>query len=134
MQKINLFTPFHFRSWGNMDNFTERHKEKMVDAFVSKGVYGACMVTSTLLVNRLQVGKVIEGYLVFDDMKSYLRHYWCSIDGVNSIFKGCLSQIPPIGYQYVREMNKVEVKELEAGFRCYASKPKAYWKKAVQGQ
>ena len=79
MQKINWFTPSHFRSWGNMDNSTERHKEKTVDAFVSKGVYGACLITSTLLVHRSQLGKVIEGYLVFDDMKSYLRHYWCSI-------------------------------------------------------
>ena len=122
-----------------MDNSTERHKEKIVDAFVSKYVFGGCLITSTLLVHRLQVGKVIEGYLVFDDMKSNLRHYWCSIDGVNHelgsiinkrIFKGCLSQISPLGYQHVSEMNKVELKELETGFRCYAIKPKAYWKKA----
>ena len=76
MQKINWFTPFHFHSWANMDNSTERHKEKVVDVFVSKDVYGACLITSTLLVHRLQGGKMIEGYLVFDDMKSYLRHYF----------------------------------------------------------
>ena len=58
-----------------MDNSTERHKEKIFNAFVSKCVYGACLITSTLLVHRLQVGKAIEGYLVFDDMKSYLHHY-----------------------------------------------------------
>ena len=46
-----------------MDNSTERHKEKIVDAFVSRSVYGACLVTSTLLVHHLQTGKVIEGYL-----------------------------------------------------------------------
>ena len=47
---------------------------------------------------------MIEGYLVFDDMKSYLHHYWCSIGEVNrdlgsiinkqlgnSIFRCCLS-------------------------------------------
>ena len=67
-----------------MDNSTERHKEKIVDAFVSKGVYGACLITSILLVHRLQTGKVIEGSLVFDDMKSYLRYYWYSIDEVNN--------------------------------------------------
>ena len=124
-----------------MDNSTERHKENIVDAFVSRGVYGDCLVASTLLIHRLQVGKVIEGYLVFDDMKSYLRHYWCSIDEVNhdlastikkrlgnSIFEGRLSQIPPIGYQYVSEMNELELKDLEAGFRRYTTKPNAYWK------
>ena len=70
---------------------------------------------------------MIEGYLVFDELKLYLHHYWCSIDEVNhdlgsninkrlgnSIFKVC--QISPIGYQYVSEMNKMELKELEAGF------------------
>ena len=70
-------------------------------------MHGACLVTSTLLAHRLQIGKVIEGYLVFDDMRSYLRHYWCNVDGVNhdigslinkwlgiSIFKGRLSQMP----------------------------------------
>ena len=36
-----------------MDNSTNRHKEKIVDAFVSGGVYGACLVTSTLLIHRL---------------------------------------------------------------------------------
>ena len=87
-----------------MDNSIEKHTESIVDDFVSRDVYGACLVTSTLLAHRLQIGKVIEGYLVFDDMRSYLRHYWCSVDGVNhdlgslinkqlgiSIFKGRLS-------------------------------------------
>ena len=86
---------------------------------------------------------MILGYLVFDDMKSYLRYYWCSIDALihdlgsiinkrfgNRIFRGRLSQIPTIGYQYVSEMNKMELKELEARFRRYTTKPKAYWKKA----
>ena len=129
----------HFCSWGNMDNSTKRQKEKIVDAFVSRGVSGVCLVTSKLLITRLQAGKVIEGYLVFVDMK--LRHYWCSIDEANhdlvstinirlgtNIFKGRLSQIPSNDYQYVSEMNKVELKEFEAGFRCYTTK--AYCKNA----
>ena len=67
-----------------MDNSTEGHKEKKtVDHFVSRGVYGTCLVTSTFLIHRLLAGKVIEGYLLFDDMKSYLCHYWYSIDEVN---------------------------------------------------
>ena len=53
----------------------ERIKKKMVDTFVSRGVSGAYLVISTLLIHRLQAGYVIEGYLVFDDMRSYLRHY-----------------------------------------------------------
>ena len=118
-----------------MDNSTEKHEEKIIDAFVSRGVYGACLVTSTLLIHRLQAGEVIEGYLAFDDMKSYLHHYWCSIGEVNhdlgsiinkqlrnSLFKGRLSQIPPIGNQYVSGMNEMELKELEAGFRRYTTK------------
>ena len=117
-----------------MDNSTKRHREKIVDAFVSRGVYGVCLVTSKLLIHRLQAGKVIEGYLVYVDMK--LPHYWCSIHEVNhddeydlgSIIN--ISQIPPIGYQYVSEMNEMELKELEAGFRRFTTKSIAYWKKA----
>ena len=56
-----------------MDNSTENHKETVVDDFVSRGVRGAYRVTLTLLIHRLQTGKVIEGYIVFDDMRSYLR-------------------------------------------------------------
>ena len=71
---------------------------------------------------------------------------WCNNDVVNhdigsninkrletNIFKGRLSQIPPNDYQYVSEMNKVELKKLEAGFRCYTTKPKAYWKRHRDG-
>ena len=115
----------------------ERIEKKKVDTFVSRRVSGACLVTSILLIHRLQAGNVIEGYLVFDDMRSYMRHYWCSIDGVNhdlgsiintglgnSIFKGRLSQIPPTGYHYVSEM---ELAELEVGFRPYTTHPSTYW-------
>ena len=106
-------------------------------------MHGACLVTSTLLVHRLQIGKVIEGYLVFDAMRSYLRHYWCSVDGVNHdlgslinkrlgicVFKDPLSQMPPVGYQNMSKMDEMELKELEAGFRCYTVNPKVYWKRA----
>ena len=91
-----------------MNNSTERHEEKIVDAFVLKGVYGTCLITSTLLFHRLQTGNVIEGYLVFDDVKSNLRHYWCSIDEVN------------------HDLCSI----IEAGFRQYTTKSKIYWKKA----
>ena len=48
----------------------ERIKKKIVDTFVSRRVRGACLVTSTLLIHRLQAGNMIEWYLVFDDMRS----------------------------------------------------------------
>ena len=66
-----------------MNNSIEKHTESIVNAFVSRKVCGACLVTSTLLAHRLHIGEVIGGYLVFDDMRSYLRHYWCSVDGVD---------------------------------------------------
>ena len=106
-------------------------------------MHGACLVTSTLLAHRLQTGEVNEGSLVFDDMRSYLYHYWYSIDDVNhdlgslinkwlgiSIFKGRLSQIPPIGYQNMSKMNEMELQELGVGFRHYTVNPKTYWKRA----
>ena len=126
-----------------MDNSVEKYTEKIVNVFVSRGVHGACLVTSTLLAHRLQTGEVNKGYLVFNDIRSYLRHYWYSIDGVNhdlgslinkrlgiNIFKGRISQIPPIGYQNMSKMNEMLLKELEVGFRCYTVNPKAYWKRA----
>ena len=126
-----------------MENSTERHQEKIVDAFVSKVVYGACLVTTTLLIHRSRAGKVIEGYLVFDDMKSYLCHYWCSIDEINrdlgsiinkrlgnNIFEGCLLQIPPIGYQYVSKMDK---KSLRLDFAATQPKLKSIGKRHRDG-
>ena len=68
---------------------------------------------------------------------------WCSVYGVNHDlgslinkrlgiinFKGRLSQMPPVGYQDMSKMNEMELKELEAGFRCYTINPKVYWKRA----
>ena len=128
-----------------MDNSTERYKEKIVGVFGSRGAYGACLVTSTLL--RLQAEKVIDGYLEFHDMRSYFRHYLWNNDGINhdilsiinkrlgiSIFKGRISQIPPIDSQNVSEMDQMELKELEAGFRrCTTNSKRTEMDSSIEG-
>ena len=51
----------------------------VVDIFVTRKMFGVCLLGSALLVHRLHKGKVIEGYEVFED-KTYIRHYWVRIN------------------------------------------------------
>ena len=52
-----------------------------VTDFVSRKCDGACLVSSAILLKRVGYGELIQGYLINDVMKYYVRHYWCRIDG-----------------------------------------------------
>ena len=53
---------------------------EIINDFVSRKITAACLVSSAILVHRLKDGGVVEGYLLNDTMKYYLRHYWCRIN------------------------------------------------------
>ena len=57
--------------------------EWVVEQFVSRRRYGVCQVSSALLVHRIDSGEVIEGFLIFDDDKEFVRHYWTRVNGMN---------------------------------------------------
>ena len=116
--------------------------EDVVRVFVEKSKYGVCLVASALLrhhVNR--AGMIIEGYLIFDQMKCYVRHYWFRINGkdydVGSIINTSLniyvpssrlSEVPPSNYTYASMLDENELMELEKGYMLYLTNPKRFWK------
>ena len=117
-----------------------------INDFVSRKITAACLVSSAILVHRLKGGGVVEGYLINDRMKYYVRHYWCRINErdydvgtiINTILmpdvfrklgKRRLSQTPPPdGYKYVSIINPHELKKLEDGYILYSNNPKVFWK------
>ena len=58
----------------------EEKFHETVNDFVTRKVMAACLVSSALLVHRSKVGLVVEGYLINDNFKYYVRHYWCRIN------------------------------------------------------
>ena len=125
-------------------NVNKKFHETIND-FVSRKITSACLVSSALLVHRSKVGSVVEGYLINDEMKYYVRHYWCCIneqdydagtvinmllipDVFQKLGKRRLSQTPPNGYKYISIINLRELKKLEEGYRLYFNNPKVFWK------
>ena len=116
--------------------------EDVVRVFVEKDRYGVCLVASALLRHRLNgTGMIIEGYLIFDQMKFYVRHYWFRINdkdydvgtainvGLNiHVPPSRLSEVPPLNYTYASMFDKNELMELEKGYMLYLTKPKKFWK------
>ena len=116
-----------------------------INDFVSRNLIGTCLVSSALLLHRLKVGCVVEGYLINDILKCYERHYWYCVNEkdydvgsvVNTILmsrklgKRRRSQTPPPdGYIYLSVMNPHELEKLEEGYRLYSRNLKAFWKKS----
>lgn len=117
-----------------------------VNDFVSRKITAACLVSSALLVHRSKTGAVVEGYLINDEMKYYIRHYWCCInekdydagsiinmllipDVFQKLGKRRLSQTPPPnGYRYLSITNLHRLKNLEEGYRLYSNNRKIFWK------
>ena len=131
--------------WSKL-HVSEKFHETIKD-FVSRKILGACLVSSAVLVHRLKMGEIIEGYLINDKMKYYVRHYWCRINEkdydvgavINMILmpdisrklgKRRRSQTAPEGYKYVSSMNVNELEILEEGFQLYSENPKVFWKKS----
>ena len=125
---------------------SEKFHETVKD-FVSRKIVAACLVSSAVLVHRLKMGEVIEGYLINDKMKYYVRHYWYRINEqdydvgavINMILMPDLfrklgkrrrSQTAPAGYKYVSSTNENELEKLEEGFQLYSKNPKVFWKKS----
>ena len=118
--------------------------EDVVCRFVVRRKYGVCLVASALLRHRLgNDGEVIQGYLIFDTIQCYVRHYWFRIDGkdydIGTIINtrlniGCpptrLSQAAPSQscYKYVSAIDQEELTVLEEGYQLYYTKPKKFWK------
>ena len=125
-------------------NVNKKFHETIND-FVSRKITAACLVSSALLVHRSKAGSVVEGYLINDEMKYYVRHYWCCIneqdydvgsvinmllipDVFQKLGKRRLSQTPPNGYRYLSITNLRRLKKLEEGYRLYSNNPKVFWK------
>ena len=124
--------------------------QEIVKKFILKRCIGNCLCSSAMMVHKLGKGEVCEGYLVFDEYQSYIRHYWVRIDmhdyDVGSIInfyllpiaailrgKTRLTDIPPDGYEnksIVDETEQLKLKELEKSYCLYVAKPKQYWKRA----
>ena len=117
-----------------------------INDFVSRKLVAACLVSSALLVHRSKAGNVVEGYLINDEMRYYVRHYWCCINGkdydagtvINMILMPSVFQKlgkrrrsqtpPPEGYEYISNTNLQELKSLEDGYSLYRKNPKIFWK------
>jgi len=125
-------------------NVNKKFHETIND-FVSRKITTACLVSSALLVHRSKAGNVVEGYLINDEMKYYVRHYWCCINGqdydvgsvINMVLmpdvfqklgKRRLSQTPPEGYEYISSTTLQVLKRLEDGYSLYYNNPKVFWK------
>ena len=118
--------------------------KKVIDIFITRKKYGVCLLSSTLLVNRLGEGKVIEGYQIIERNKIYIRHYWVSINDrdidlgseINRRLElpdsftptRLTEEIPGKDYFYASEIDLEELSELEYGYHLYLNKPKCYWK------
>jgi hypothetical protein len=59
-----------------MDRETCEAIERIVSHFVKRGWGSACLAGSALLVESLGEGTLVSGYLVNDEFRSYLRHFW----------------------------------------------------------
>ena len=117
-----------------------------VTDFVSRKCDGACLVSSAILLKRVGYGELIQGYLINDEIKYYVRHYWCRIDGKDYdagtlvililrretlkclVGKQRRSTTAPIGYNYISSMDPYDLKKLEEGYQLYTRKPKKFWK------
>ena len=115
--------------------------EYLVDKFVSKKRFGVCLISSALLVHRLERGDLVEGYLIFDSHRCYVRHYWCLIGGkdydagtiISARLKipslpSRLSQVAPENYTYMSTLDQEELTELEKGYQLYLSNRRKFWK------
>ena len=115
--------------------------EYVVEKFVSRKRFGVCFISSALLVHRLGKGDLVEGYLIFDSHRCYVRHYWCLIDGkdydagtiISTSLKimqlpSRLSQTRPENYTYISSLNQKELTELEDGYRLYLTNRRKFWK------
>ena len=118
--------------------------ENVIDIFVARNRFGVCLLSSTLLVNRLREGNVIEGYQLFEREKTYIRHYWVRINNqdvdpgteINQrlqlphapIPTRITEEKPGDDYFYASGLNLEELEELENGYRLYQESPKRYWK------
>ena len=122
----------------------EAELDNVVCIFVGRKKYGVCLIASALLRHCLDNnGEVIQGYLIFDSVQCYVRHYWFHIEGkdydigtiINSRLNiGCLpsrlSQTAPSQtcYKYVSAIDQEELTNLEEGYQLYLTKPKRFWK------
>ena len=126
-----------------MANELEEAIEWVVEQFASRRTYGVCQVSSALLVHRIGSGEVIEGFLIFDDCKQFIRHYWTRVNGMNidigmmihdklfsNNIRSCyLSIWPPTGkFVYISVRDPETLDELELAHKMYTKKPKDYWK------
>ena len=102
------------------------------------------LMSSALFVHRSKGGGVVEGYLISDKMKYYVRHYWCCIneqdqdvgtvinmilmpDVFRKLGKRRLSRAPPPdGYNYISIMNPRKLKTLEDRYALYSKNPKLF--------
>ena len=117
--------------------------ENIADLFCKKKLLGACLLSSAML-STLTKGDVVEGYLIYDQLKLYFRHYWTVVENTTydisfrvrqRLFQSSsisrLSVITPSNdYTYLSLENEPQLMELEAGYRDYKEKPNKYLKKA----
>ena len=106
--------------------------EDIVEQFVKRKIVGACLLSSAILA-ELTGGKVIQGYVISDELRTFFRHYWTVVNSnvyditylirqqlSPSNFTLRLSEVkPPNAYTYYSMHNLSELNELEAGYSDY---------------
>ena len=118
--------------------------KKVIDIFVARKRCDVCLLSSTLLVNRLGKGKVIEGYQIIERDKTYIRHYWVCINDqdidlgkeINRRLElphaftptRLTEEIPSKDYFCTSELDLKQLSELEHGYHIYLKNQKRYWK------
>ena len=121
----------------------DSYVENIVQLFVRRKIVGACLLSSTMLA-EVTNGNVVEGFLIFDELKVYFRHYWTIFN--NRIYDiahlvrqklypvdyiARLSEVePPSTYKYLSMQNIPQLTELEKGYKQYTEKSRKYFKKA----
>ena len=127
----------------DVEKWTERWNVAfdIVKLFVEKKHMGACLVSSALF-SELTNAEVVEGYLVYDDQKFYIRHYWAVLEGyevdIGSMINRQLFPIkiktrlstekPSDDYKY--QSSGYELTRIENGFKLFKEHPKRFWKNA----
>ena len=121
--------------------------ENIINIFTTRKIFSVCLLSSTLLVNHLGEGNVIEGYQIFEREKKYIRHYWVRLhnrdidigteinkrlDLAHAYMSTKLSvDKPDSDYFYASELDLEELSELsklERLYQLYNTNQKRYWK------
>ena len=120
----------------------ENEIEFVAEEFISRNMYGVCLLASTVFIKRYGSGEIIQGYLKFLKNGAYVRHYWVRVDGYDVDIGSKVSRVvlsediwgdlelsteEPSGF--VEDQDISERMFLEYGYQLYCTDQADFWRK-----